>query len=117
MAKMPHFVRKLLLHRRIQWSKYEPMGSHEPGTPNPPLSYEVSAEKRGVSGGFVPVLVGKERKRFMVATGHMNHPLMAVLLETSAEEMGFQRSGALRVACDEVSFQRLLCLMEREAFN
>jgi hypothetical protein len=64
------------------------------------------------------VLVGKERKRFMVATGHMNHPLMAVLLEiTSVEEMGFQRSGALRVACDELSFQRLLCLMEREAFN
>jgi SAUR family protein len=66
---------------------------------------------------FVPVFVGNERKKFMVATGHMNHPLIVVLLETSAEEMGFEQSGALRVACEEVSFQRLLCLIEREAFH
>ena len=47
----------------------------------------------------------------MVATGHMNHPLMAVLLETSAEELGFKQTEALRVLCDEVSFQRLLSLI------
>jgi hypothetical protein len=91
--------------------KYEVLGSHEPATPNPLRSDEVSAEIRGFGEGFVPVLVGKERKRFMVATGHMNHPLMAVLLETSAEELGFEQIGALRVVCDEESFQRLLSVI------
>jgi hypothetical protein len=66
---------------------------------------------------FVHVLVGNERNRFMVATGHMNHPLNAVLLQRSAEEMVFEQSGAPRVACDEVSFQRLLCSIERGFFH
>jgi hypothetical protein len=53
----------------------------------------------------------------MVAIGHMNHPLMAVLLETSAEDLGFEQSGAMRVACDEVSFQRLLSVIRGQPFH
>jgi hypothetical protein len=47
----------------------------------------------------------------MGATGHMNHPLMAVLLETSTDELGFEQNGALRVVCDEVKLQRLISVI------
>ena len=117
MAKlMPHFVRILLPHRRIQSRKVESLGS-ELSTLSPSLrSYDVSGEIGGISG-FVPLRVGKERELFMVATSQINHPLMAVLLDLSAEELGFQQLGALRVECDVLTFQRLLCLIQTESFK
>jgi hypothetical protein len=114
MAKIPHFFRRLRPRRRIHLKGNEALGS-ELSTLNSSRSCEVSAE-RGVSG-FVPLRVGKERELFMVATGHINHPLMAVLLDLSAEELGFQQIGVLRVECDVLSFQRILCLIERESFK
>nr|UXW62837.1 putative auxin-responsive protein SAUR71 [Pinus koraiensis] len=114
MAKIPHFVRRLMRRRRISWKRYEALRS-ELSSLNPSRSYEVSAE-RSLSG-FVPLRVGKERELFMVSTSHINHPLMAVLLDLSAEELGFEQIGALRVDCDVLSFQRMLFLIERENSN
>lgn len=118
MAKIIHFLRRLLLPKvRYQRRKYEILASGETATPYPLRTYEVSDESEGsVSEGFVPILVGKERKRFMVAVRDINHPLMATLLQISAES-GFEQSGAVRVVCDVVSFRRMLSLMESEPFN
>ena len=111
MAKlMPDFVRRLLPHRKIQCRRFDALGS-ELSTLNPSRSYDVSSERGGIDG-FVPLRVGKERELFMVATAHINHPLMAVLLDLSAEELGFQQLGALRVECDVLTFRRLLCLIQ-----
>ena len=54
MAKlMPHFVRRLLPHRKIQCRRFEAMGS-ELSTLNPSRSYDVSSERGGIDG-FIPL--------------------------------------------------------------
>ena len=65
MAKlMPHFVRRLLPHRRIQSRKVESLGS-ELSSLSPALrSYDVSGEIGGISG-FAPLRESRSRWRWL----------------------------------------------------
>ncbi|KAL7251420.1 hypothetical protein ACSBR1_013288 [Camellia fascicularis] len=45
----------------------------------------------GTPTGHFAVYVGKERRRFVVPTGFLSHPLFKMLLEKAYDEFGFEQ--------------------------
>ncbi|GLJ24255.1 hypothetical protein SUGI_0462460 [Cryptomeria japonica] len=65
--------------------------------------------RRDVPKGYLPVYVGKDVcVRFVIEAKVVNQPLFAQLLQTSAEEFGYEQTGALRIPCDIVLFETIL---------
>ncbi|KAL8160669.1 hypothetical protein V2J09_002206 [Rumex salicifolius] len=78
---------------------------------------EVLARWRGRSSsappdvppGHVAVIVGCERRRFVVRATHLSHPAFQTLLAEAEEEYGFgYRDGPLSIPCDESVFSETL---------
>jgi hypothetical protein len=65
-----------------------------------------------VPRGFLAVYVGREKKRFVISANYLNHAIFRMLLEKSAEELGFEHKGGLPIACDASFFEHLLWLIE-----
>lgn len=56
--------------------------------------------------GYVPLLVGGEaEQRVLVHVSLLNDPRMAELLETAAQEFGYEQRGILRLLCDAEQFR------------
>ncbi|XP_043701918.1 auxin-responsive protein SAUR77 [Telopea speciosissima] len=55
------------------------------------------------------VFVGRSRKRYMISTKHLNHPLINALIEKSKEKPG---GGGISVKCEVVLFDHLLWMLE-----
>ncbi|KAL7610268.1 auxin-responsive protein SAUR71 [Lactuca sativa] len=49
--------------------------------------------------GCIALYVGEERRRFVVHTAHLSHPLFQILLEKTAEEFGFVQKDKLVIPC------------------
>ncbi|KAK4794569.1 hypothetical protein SAY86_012563 [Trapa natans] len=62
----------------------------------------------GVPAGHVPIYVGEEMERFLVYAELLNHPVLAGLLDKSAQEYGYEQKGALRIPCHVAVFERIL---------
>ncbi|KAK4789364.1 hypothetical protein SAY86_020683 [Trapa natans] len=62
--------------------------------------------------GFVAVYVGEERRRFVVPTGSLSHPLFRMILEKAHEEFGFSQRSGLVVPCSVVAFQEAMNAVE-----
>ena len=59
--------------------------------------------------GSLPVYVGQDILiRFVIDASVLSHPLLAELLEASAHEFGYEHTGALRIPCDVLLFERIL---------
>ncbi|KAJ9549171.1 hypothetical protein OSB04_021714 [Centaurea solstitialis] len=54
--------------------------------------------------GCIALYVGEERRRFVVQTAHLSHPLFQILLEKAAEEFGFDQKDRLVVPCSVDAF-------------
>lgn len=63
--------------------------------------------------GFVAVYAGEERRRFVVPTEYLSHPLFRMLLEKAYEEFGFDQSSVLAVPCSVSAFQEIVTAVER----
>eukprot|EP01018_Ginkgo_biloba_P020019 Gb_02938 [translate_table: standard] len=70
-----------------------------------------------VPEGHLPIYVGKDLIRFVIDAHVVNHPLFAELLQTSAQEFGYQQKGGLRIPCDVMVFEHILCLINSEVSN
>uniref|UniRef100_A0A7N0TYI0 Small auxin up regulated protein n=1 Tax=Kalanchoe fedtschenkoi TaxID=63787 RepID=A0A7N0TYI0_KALFE len=57
------------------------------------------------------VLVGKSRRRYLLRTDLVEHPLIRCLVDQSASECS-EDGGALVVACEVVMFEHLLWMLE-----
>nr|GEY71063.1 auxin-responsive protein SAUR15-like [Tanacetum cinerariifolium] len=55
--------------------------------------------------GFLAVYVGDERKRFVVLTSSLSHPLFKILLAKASEEFGYEQKNGLAVPCSVEAFQ------------
>ena len=58
--------------------------------------------------GYVPVLVGAEEEaeeRVLVHVSLLNDPRMSELLETAAQEFGYEQRGILRLPCGAERFR------------
>ena len=67
-----------------------------------------------VPKGYLAVYVGPELRRFIIPTSYLSHSLFKVLLEKTAEEFGFDHTGALTIPCEIETFKFLLNCMEKE---
>ncbi|CAM8995602.1 unnamed protein product [Rhodiola kirilowii] len=62
--------------------------------------------------GYFAVYVGEERRRFVVRTSFLSHPLFKMLLEKASDEFGFQQSNGLVVPCSVSAFQEVINSVE-----
>lgn len=64
-----------------------------------------------VPPGHVPVHVGEAMEppeRFTIRVEMLNRPVFLGLLDRTAQELGYQQTGALRILCAVSIFRRLL---------
>ncbi|XAR64706.1 hypothetical protein NMG60_11008491 [Bertholletia excelsa] len=78
---------------------------------------EEEEEERRASAATTPtgclaIYVGEERRRFVVPTGYLSHPLFKMLLEKAYDEFGFQQRSGLVVPCSVAAFQEVLSAVE-----
>lgn len=66
---------------------------------------------RDIPHGYMAVYVGKDKKRFVISTNYLSHPLFKSLLKKSEEEFGFVYEGGLVIACEPVLFEHLLWII------
>ncbi|KAJ4950462.1 hypothetical protein NE237_027294 [Protea cynaroides] len=69
-------------------------------------SMDVDVACQNVPVGFHPVYVGKSRRRYLISSDVIDHPLFRELLEKSDE------SESLTVGCEVVLFEHMLWMLE-----
>lgn len=68
-----------------------------------------------VPEGYLPVYVGmKELRRFVISASFLNHPIFAELLQKSAQEYGYEQKGGLKIPCDVMLFEHVICLLKNK---
>ncbi|KAI8563001.1 hypothetical protein RHMOL_Rhmol03G0080000 [Rhododendron molle] len=73
---------------------------------------EGSGTSAATPTGFLAVYVGEERRRFVVPTGYLTHPLFKMLLEKAYDEFGFEQRNGLVVPCSVNAFQEVVSAVE-----
>ena len=58
--------------------------------------------------GYFAVYVGPARRRFLIKTESVNHPLFRMLLEEAEKEYGFDFVGPLTLPCEVAVFRRIM---------
>ncbi|KAM5559625.1 auxin-responsive protein SAUR71 [Rosa sericea] len=61
-----------------------------------------------VPRGHLAVVVGEARRRFVVRTDFLNHPVLRQLLDQAYEEYGHANPGPLALPCDEFLFEDIV---------
>lgn len=65
--------------------------------------------------GCFSVHVGVEKKKYVVRTKCLNHPLFRLLLDEAEMEYGYANyDGPLELPCDVEQFENVLCEMEQD---
>lgn len=85
-----------LLREHMQEEEQEEEGSFSATTPT----------------GFFAVYAGEERRRFVVPTSVLSHPLFKMLLEKAYDEFGFEQRSGLVVPCSVSTFKEVLNAVE-----
>jgi len=62
--------------------------------------------------GSLAVYVGEERRKFVIPTVYLSHPIFLMLLDKAHEEYGFKQEGGLTVPCTVEVFEESLWLIE-----
>nr|XP_043637632.1 auxin-induced protein 15A-like [Erigeron canadensis] len=62
--------------------------------------------------GFLALYIGEERRRFVVPTGYLSHPLFKMLLDKASDEFGFEQKNGLVVPCSVAAFQEVVSAVE-----
>ncbi|KAI3967904.1 hypothetical protein MKX01_027087 [Papaver californicum] len=63
---------------------------------------------REIPKGYLAVYVGNEMQRFVIPAIYLSFPDFSVLMESVAEEFGYEQEGGLRIPCEEEEFQEIL---------
>ncbi|XP_057819774.2 protein SMALL AUXIN UP-REGULATED RNA 12 [Cryptomeria japonica] len=67
-----------------------------------------------VPKGHCAVYVGSGRSRFIIPTEYLNHSVFRALLDKAEEEYGFDHHMGLIIPCEEIAFQHLTSVLEKE---
>ncbi|KVH94539.1 auxin-induced protein 15A-like [Cynara cardunculus var. scolymus] len=79
------------------------------------LKYDVDEHVSAIATtprGFLAVYVGDERRRFLVPTSCLSHPLFKILLAKASEEFGYEQKNGLTVPCSVAAFQEVVMVMK-----
>lgn len=63
-----------------------------------------------VPKGFLAVYVGPELRRFVIPMAYLSMPEFRVLMDSVAEEYGYDQEGALEIPCEEEAFEEILLI-------
>ncbi|KVH95888.1 Auxin responsive SAUR protein [Cynara cardunculus var. scolymus] len=97
LGKKIGFVRKLIT-KKITSHGYEPL-HYECLLSSDNDDKQAYRSCTSTPRGCIALYVGEERRRFVVQTAHLSHPLFQMLLEKTAEEFGFDQKDRLVVPC------------------
>ncbi|XP_031256144.1 indole-3-acetic acid-induced protein ARG7-like [Pistacia vera] len=61
-----------------------------------------------VPKGYLAVYVGAELQRYVIPMSYLSMPDFRVLMDSVAEEFGFEQEGGLQIPCEEEDFQKIL---------
>lgn len=61
-----------------------------------------------VPKGFLAVYVGPELRRFVIPMAYLSMPEFRVLMDSVAEEYGYEQEGVLEIPCEEEAFEKIL---------
>lgn len=75
-------------------------------------SPNAAVTRRATPTGAFAVYVGEERRRFVVPTSYLSHPLFKILLEKAYDEFGFGQTGGLLLPCSVKTFQEVVHAVE-----
>ncbi|KAK4784144.1 hypothetical protein SAY86_018512 [Trapa natans] len=67
--------------------------------------------------GYVPLMIGKDdetMERLAVRTKIIDHPHIANLLESSADEFGYSQQGPVKIRCDPDLFKQMVRRISKE---
>lgn len=67
-----------------------------------------SRNLREIPKGYLAVYVGDEMQRYVIPAIYLSFPDFSVLMESVAEEFGYEQEGGLRIPCEEEEFQEIL---------
>lgn len=98
---------KSVLKKLNSFNKQNGIGG---GSCRPGMSSAVAAaddSSANYSGDLHPVYVGKSRRRYLVSSDIIDHPLFKELAERSSDS-----SDAVHVSCEVVLFEHLLWMLE-----
>ncbi|KAE8675297.1 acyl carrier protein 1 [Hibiscus syriacus] len=73
-----------------------------------------SEEKSNYPRGHHPVYVGKSRRRYLVRSKIIRHPLFQELVDRSGGSGGGDDDGDFVVSCEVVLFEHLLWMLEND---
>ncbi|MCL7045529.1 hypothetical protein MKW94_014398 [Papaver nudicaule] len=63
---------------------------------------------REIPKGYLAVYVGHDMQRFVIPAIYLSFPDFNVLMESVAEEFGYEQEGGLKFPCEEEEFQEIL---------
>lgn len=69
---------------------------------------EASGGGRRVPKGHLAVYVGPDLRRFVIPASCLATPEFRLLMDTVAEEFGFEHQGGLHIPCEEALFEDIL---------
>lgn len=72
------------------------------------MNVEADQGRKIAPKGHFVVYVGSQMTRFVVPTYLLKNPLFQQLLDTAAEEYGFESRSKITIPCDEASFCTLV---------
>ncbi|KAK8664452.1 hypothetical protein V6N13_084241 [Hibiscus sabdariffa] len=73
-----------------------------------------SEEKSNIPAGLHEVYVGKSRRRYLVRSEIICHPLFQELIDRSGGNVGGDDDGEVVVSCEVVLFEHLLWMLEND---
>ncbi|KAK1420770.1 hypothetical protein QVD17_22624 [Tagetes erecta] len=101
-AKVQGDIKRSQSERLLKYKDNQEEASFSPSCSSP----------RKTPTGFFTIYVGEERRRFVVPTSYLSHPLFKLLLEKSSEEFGFGQKNGLVVPCSVKAFQEVVNAVE-----
>ncbi|KAM1253458.1 hypothetical protein FF1_041447 [Malus domestica] len=88
-----------------KWNSFSKQNSHRSLNSVVSAANEDYSTDEIISGDLCPVYVGKSRRRYLVASDVVNHPLLKEMADRSDHD-------TINVACEVVLFEHLLWMLE-----
>ncbi|KAL7130635.1 hypothetical protein ABFS83_13G148200 [Erythranthe nasuta] len=114
MKKIYYILRKCKTFSRqlSRSSSYSSLRSKSTRYPDPDTDrYYLQGEKDACE----TIFVGSSRRRYVISSKHLNHPLLSALIEKSGDATGLgpgRNPDLLSVKCEVVLFDHLLWMLE-----
>ncbi|KAG5569883.1 hypothetical protein H5410_059649 [Solanum commersonii] len=78
--------------------------------------YEIHENDQTIRKGYVPIVVGNHEElveKILIPMKLIKHPYVVTLLGFSANELGYNQDGTLRILCQVESFKKMIYIISK----